>query len=178
MINILILITKSLDNQWIWLGENWCWTCQVFPLVINFSIVLQSTWCHLGGLIYWLITSLIEWLSDCPTNGLTDYIYWLTDGLTDWLTEWWTDLLGDWMTQWLTKWLTCWLTEGLPDLLIDWLSDWHTVDWQTGKLIDWLADLLCRLTGLLSCWLGDCVFDRLTNGLIDWLTDWLTYLPN
>ena len=26
MINLLILITKSLDNQWIWLGENWCWT--------------------------------------------------------------------------------------------------------------------------------------------------------
>ena len=157
MINILILITKSLDNQWIWLGENWCWTCQVFPLVINFSIVLQSTWCHLGGLIYWLITSLIEWLSDCPTNGLTDYIYWLTDGLTDWLTEWWTDwltwrlndsvtdkmadLLTDWRITWLTNWLTEWLT-------YSWLTNWQT-DW----LISWLALLTDWLAFLLIGWL-------------------------
>ena len=26
MINLLILITKSLDNLWIWLEENWCWS--------------------------------------------------------------------------------------------------------------------------------------------------------
>ena len=26
VINLLILITKSLYNQWIWLGENCCWS--------------------------------------------------------------------------------------------------------------------------------------------------------
>ena len=45
--------------------------CQVLLLIM--CIVLQSTWYHLDGLIYWLIDFFLKWsLADRPTEQMSD----------------------------------------------------------------------------------------------------------
>ena len=62
MINLLILITKSLDNQWIWLGENWCWTPLGLKGIRRSLQYVCVPLVPLCGLKAILIFKLIVWL--------------------------------------------------------------------------------------------------------------------
>ena len=85
------------------------------------SMVLQSTWCHLSGLIYWMTDSkiILKWsLADWPTGLMNNWlISWLT--VTDWLSDW-SSLTADclyWLTDWSTNWLTN-VTDKIADFLL------------------------------------------------------------
>ena len=79
-------------------------------------------------LVYWIIDSLIHWLTRAKKNWLSDL---LTDSPNDTPTGW----LSDWQNVCLTDSLAWWLTAcyfGLACLLsMDWSIDWVTGD-------DWL----------------------------------------
>ena len=82
-----------------------------------------------------------------PSRRLTD---WLTDRPTDWLTEpdqtrpnWLTDRQTDRLTDSLTK-----PHQNRPDWQIAWLIDRTRPDWQMSDwLTDWLTDWLMTRTG-------------------------------
>ena len=133
--------------------------CQVLLLVIYMyvSIVQQSIWYYLSGLIYWLITD--SFLYRMVFFGFTNWLTLLTT--CKWVTNhqigWQSEFLTDWMINWLFK---C-LTKSLPDYFSDWLTD---------SLTDIMADLL---SDWLTGWLNDLFTCLLTHPLPNWLTDWL-----
>ena len=138
--------------------------CQVLLLIV--SIVLQSTWYHLSGLIDlltvsssgpWLIDQLTKWVTVWPISWLTNWFIDCSDCLTVWLMDCLIILLTDWLPSglkdcltlpddWLTLWLTKWLTNWLISWLFDWVADYLTA---------WMNDLLTDLPILLTDWLAD-----------------------
>ena len=145
-----------------------------------YIVVLQFTWYHFRGLIYWLIDCLIKWslyswLTNINVIKLLRTKWLITSGLidwqTDWLTFWQTDSLTDKMAHWLlNEWLINWLVVDCwpTDLLADLLTEWLTI-----VLPEWMT---CWPADRLTYWLTDWLTDWLTNWWINWLIDWLTYL--
>ena len=133
--------------------------CQVPLLVIYMyvSIVLQSIWYHLSGLIYWLITD--SFLDRMVFFGFTNWLTLLTT--CKWVTNHQIGWQSEFLTNWLIDWLFKCLTKSLPDYFSDWLTDSLT-DIMADLLTDWLADWM---TYWPAYWLTHC--------LTDWLAGWL-----